>query len=100
MKVNETENLDRFGIYPCCRVSGKDANPQNIQEWLYRNYEGYKFTIIFDCTKDEWEEPDKETPVYFLDSILDEVINYCGADAIRKRLEELGGCDTQNTMQE
>lgn len=88
MKVNETEKPDRYGTYPCCRVSGKDANPQNIHEWLYRNYEGYKFAIIFDCTKDEWEEPDKETPVYFLDTILDEVISYCGVDEVRKRLEK------------
>lgn len=88
MKVNETEKPDRYGEYPCCRVSGKDANPQNIHEWLYRNYDGYKFAIIFDCTKDEWEELDKETPVYFLDAILDEVINYCGADAVRKRLDK------------
>ncbi len=91
MKVNESEKEDRFGIYPCCRVSSKDAIPQNIHEWLYRHHEGFKFAIVFDCTKDEWEESDKETPVYFLDSILDEVISYCGVDAVRKRLEELGG---------
>lgn len=87
MKVNELEKVDRFGIYPCCRISGRDANPQKIQEWLYRHHEGYKFAIIFDCTKDEWEEPDKESMIYFLDDILDEIINYCGADAVRKRLK-------------
>ena len=50
MKVNQEEKVDRYGIYPHIRVSGKDANPQNIHEWLYSHYgTGYKFVMIFDC---------------------------------------------------
>lgn len=91
MKINEEEKLDRFGNYPVWRIKGKDATPQKIQEELYRQYggQGYKFAIVLDCSGDEWEEPEKETPVYFMDSILDEVIYYCGPDEVRKRLDEL-----------
>lgn len=41
----------------------------------------------------EYEEsepdPEKETPVYFLDTILDELISYCGPEEVRRRLDEL-----------
>ena len=88
MKVNQEEKEDRYGIYPAIRVSGKDANPQNIHEWLYRNgYDGYKFCIVFDCMADEWEEPDKETPVYFMDEIEDEIMEYIGEERVRRWLE-------------
>lgn len=90
MKVFEDEKADRFGNYPIW-ISGKDANPQKIYEELYSRYggQGYKFAIIFDCSMEEWEEPEKETPVYFLDDILDELIYYCGIEEVRRRLEEL-----------
>lgn len=84
MKIREDDEQDRFGEYPCCWVSGKDACPQNIQEWLYRHCQGYKFAILFDCTKDEFEEPEKETPVYFLDTIFDEFLDYIGSDKIKE----------------
>lgn len=90
MKVYEGEKTDRFGNYPIW-IKGKDANPQKIQEELYRRYggQGYKFAVVFDCAKDEWEEPEEETAVYFLDTILDEVISYCGPDEVRRRMDEL-----------
>lgn len=90
MKVFEDEKTDRFGNYPIW-ISGKDANPQKIYEELYSRYggQGFKFAIIFDCSKEEWEEPEKETPVYFLDTVLDELISYCGIEEVRRRLEEL-----------
>ena len=28
MKVNQEEKVDRYGIYPHIRVSGKDPNPR------------------------------------------------------------------------
>lgn len=86
MKIKETDRPDRFGIYPCCWVSGKDACPQSIQEWLYTHYQGYKFAIIFDCTKDEYEEV-KEVPIYFLDTLLKETVNYIGIDEVKQLLE-------------
>lgn len=90
MRVYEDEKTDRFGNYPIW-IKGKDANPQKIYEELWRRYggQGYKFAIMFDCSKDEWEDPEKETPVYFLDDILDEIINYCGLEEVRRRLDEL-----------
>ena len=90
MKIIEEEKTDRFGNYPIW-IKGKDANPQKIFEELYRRYggQGYKFAIVFDCSADEWEDPEEETPVYFLDEILDELISYCGAEEVRRRLDEL-----------
>ena len=91
MRVFEDEKTDRFGNYPTMWIKGKDANPQKIHEELYRRYggQGYKFAIIFDLSRDEFEDPEKETPVYFLDEILEEVIDYCGIEEVRRRLDEL-----------
>lgn len=91
MRVCEDEKADRFGNYPALRIRGKDANPQKIHEELWGRYggQGYKFAIVFDCSKDEWEDQEKETPVYFLDTILEEIINYCGLEEVRRRLDEL-----------
>ena len=91
MKVYEDENADRYGNYPALRIKGKDANPQKIYEELWNRYggQGYKFAIVFDCSKEEFEDPEKETPIYFLDAILEEMINYCGVEEVRRRLDEL-----------
>lgn len=91
MRIFEDEKTDRFGNYPAVWIKGKDANPQKIHEELYTRYggQGYKFAIVFDCSADEWEDPEKETPVYFLDTILDELIFYCGPEEVRRRLDEL-----------
>ena len=91
MRVFEDEKIDRLGNYPAMWIKGKDANPQKIHEELWGRYggQGYKFVIVFDCSKDEWENPEKETPVYFLDTILDEIINYCGLEEVKRRLDEL-----------
>ena len=66
-------------------------NRTNFNQGLWERYggQGYKFAIVFDCSKDKWEDPEKETPVYFLDTILDEMINYCGLEEVRRRLDEL-----------
>lgn len=91
MKVYEDEKPDRFENYPALWIEGRGANPQKIYEELWGRYggQGYKFAIVFDCSKDEWEDPEKKTPVYFLDTILDEIINYCGLEEVRRRLDEL-----------
>ncbi len=90
MQISEGEKPDRFGNYPIW-IKGKDANPQKIFEELFYKYggQGYKFAIIFDLSRDEFEDPEKETPVYFLDEILEEVIDYCGIEEVRRRLDEL-----------
>ena len=90
MQVSEGEKTERFGNYHIW-IKVKDAIPQKIHEELWRRYggQGYKFAIIFDCSQDEWEEPEKETPVYFLDEILEELLHYCGLEEVRRRLNEL-----------
>lgn len=91
MKVNQEEKTDKYGIYPHIRVSGKDANPQNIHEWLYNHggY-GYKFVLIFDCTADEFEAPEKETPVYHMDAIDNEIMEYIGVERVKQWLKQKG----------
>lgn len=88
MKIKERDVTDIFGTYPCCWVSGKDACPQNIHEWLFKHYQGYKLAIILDCTKDAFEDI-KETPVYFIDDILKEIIDYIGIKEVEKRVESI-----------
>lgn len=68
-----------------------DATPQKIHDALWKNGlcgEGYKFAMVFDESKDEYEEPPKETELYFLDDLLEEVVEYMGADKVRKLLDE------------
>ena len=61
MRIFEDEKADRFGNYPALRIRGKDANPQKIYEELWERYggQGYKFAIVFDCSKDEWKEAEQ-----------------------------------------
>lgn len=90
MKVNEEEIKDKYGEYPAAWISGYDATPQRIWEWLWCNgYQGYKFAIVFDLMGDEWEKPEKQTPLYCLDSLLDEVIDYYGVDKVKERIKQI-----------
>ena len=86
MKIKEEERQDKYGEYPACWV--KSADLTRLQEWLFNNFNGYKFAVVFDCMKDEYEEA-KEMPVYFLDCVSKELIAYAGKDAIKRELEEL-----------
>ena len=72
MKIIEEEREDRYGNYPIW-IKGSDATPQKIHEELFNRFggQGYKFAIIFDVSKDEWEDPEKETPIYFMDELTD-----------------------------
>lgn len=45
--------------------------------WLQQHYDGYKFGIVFDCTKDELQKPDRKVYVNWLDELADEVMHYC-----------------------
>lgn len=45
--------------------------------WLQQHYSGYKFGIVFDCTKEEYQEPDRKIYVNWLDELADEVMHYC-----------------------
>ena len=74
IKVYEDEKEDRFGNYPALWIKGKDANPQKIYEELWERYggQGYKFAIVFDCSKDEWEDQqeDRKSPPTGCSAIL------------------------------
>lgn len=91
MKVFEGEKRDKYGRYPTIWVSGADATPQKIYDWLWNHgYQdgGFKFVVVIDLSHDEYEVPDKQTPVYFMDEAADEVLEYLGVDRVRDWLQE------------
>ena len=47
------------------------------------------FAVMIDCTKDEYENPEESEPVYFLDTVVEEVIDYCGIDTVQKKIDEM-----------
>lgn len=70
MKVIE-DKPDRFGEYPIWFYS---YNLKDIAEWLYHHYDGYKFAIVIDVSKDsDGDVLEKPLPVYFLGDIAEEV---------------------------
>lgn len=76
MKVIE-ETQDRFGRYPII-FKGKNVKLEDIHDWLFSHYQGYKFAIVIDETVDEYEEQfTKSVYVYFLDEIKEELEAYC-----------------------
>lgn len=89
MLIEEEERKDSYGGAPSIWVKPKRCSLQKIFDYLFKHYWGYKFVFIFDCTHDYWEEMDKEEPVYFMDEILEELINYAGADVVRAKLNEM-----------
>lgn len=78
-----------------------DATPQKIHDALWKNGlcgEGYKFAMVFDESKDEYEEPPKETELYFLDDLLEEVVEYNANEFIEikaKSFEDEGEKDAE-----
>lgn len=68
---------DRFGRYPII-FKGKNVKLEDIHNWLFSHFQGYKFAIIIDETVDEFEEQfTKLVYVYFLDEIKEELDAYC-----------------------
>ena len=76
MKVIQ-DIADSVGRYP---IIFSSANLKEINDWLFNNYggEGYKFAIIVDVSKDEYEPWGSKTYAYFLDDIAGEVAAYKG----------------------
>lgn len=66
---------DRFGRY-YIRFTGYTL--LQIHEWLWNRYggEGYKFGIVLDVSKEEFEPMDNTVYVYFLDALAAEVEDY------------------------
>lgn len=81
MKVKEGIE-DKFGRYPL-RVTGLKSLSE-LHEYLWHNYNGFKFAIIFDEMNDEWEEWNKEVKVYFLDELAEELASYADLNFTKK----------------
>lgn len=94
MKLTENINGEenRLGQLPGFYVTGADATPQHIFDalWGKMGGQGYKFAVIFDVSHDEYEDPPKETPVYYLDDLLVEAMVYAGRDRVLTELKEMG----------
>lgn len=76
MKVIQ-DVTDRFGRYPII-FKGRNIKLEDIHQWLFEHYQGYKFAIVIDETVDEFEEQfTKLVYVYFLDEIREELEAYC-----------------------
>lgn len=90
MKIREGgDEPDIFGEYPAAWVE-KAKNLQEIWDWLFKNYNGSKFAIIFDATKDEYQEL-TATPVYFLDCVFNELLEYMGIDKAKEWIAKKEG---------
>ena len=51
---------------------------QEIQDWLFDHYQGYKFAMVFDCYPDECQEIGNEYWVYYFDDLAEELLIYSG----------------------
>lgn len=90
-KQNVDGKQNRYGETPAAYITGSDATLQKIHDAIWKNGlggMGYKFAMVFDMSKDEYEEPPKETELHFFDDILEEVIEYVGVDKVRELLDE------------
>lgn len=64
--------------------------PQKIWQWLWENnYQMDKFVILLDLVQDEWSKPEREMPIYYLEQLLDEMIDSIGPDHVIKRAKEI-----------
>lgn len=75
MKIDETQ-VDRYGRSVLVFSGVKKLS--DIYDWLFTNYNGYKFGIVLDCSQPEREEPDGKIYVNFLDELLEEIASEAG----------------------
>lgn len=92
MKIIENNDKEDFaGRYPICSV--KCSELVKLVDWLYRNYQGYKFGIVIDVYGEEYPVPEKpsdfKVDVLFLDEVFDEAVAYIGLDEAQKHLDEI-----------
>ena len=82
MKVIE-DKQDRFGNFP---IWFNSYNLKDISEWLYSRYNGFKFAIVIDVSKDsDGDVLEKPLPVYFLDDIAEEVAQEADKKLVDKK---------------
>jgi len=95
MKITQNfENEDFAGRYPICSVQGSEL--YKIYEWLFMNGGcDYKYAVVFDLTKDEFDAPenpkDYTANVQYLDELFEEVVYYMGIDKAQEELNRLKG---------
>ena len=80
MAIKENSDYqDRYGRYPVLTCS-KSTKLGDIHDKLWSMFpgEGYKFCIVFDESKDEYQDMN-ELDVLFLDEVKEEVLAYGGA---------------------
>ena len=80
MKVIE----DKQGCYGRYPIWFSGCKLKDIHEWLFKHYYGYKFCIVFDETKDEFEEFETPVPVYFADEVLTELAEFYDMKVVKK----------------
>lgn len=95
MKIIENSDKEDFANRcPVCTVV-KGSEFAKFIDWLYRNYQGYKFCIVIDVYDDEYPLPentsDFKIDVLLLDEAFDEAAFYIGLDGAQKRLDALKG---------
>lgn len=73
---------DNKGRYPLVFKGYK--NLQEVHDYLWNNFQGYHFCVIFDVTKDEYEPFEKALYVYFSDEALLEIAEYSGKKVVPK----------------
>ena len=74
MKVTESEDqVDKYGR---CYIKFTGVKKlQEIQDWLFDHYWGYKFAMEFDCSQ-ECTEIGTEYWVYFFDDLTESIMCY------------------------
>ena len=75
MKVDETQE-DRYGR--AVFVFSGVKKFEEVYDWLFTHYNGYKFGVVLDCSQPEREEPDSKIYVNFLDELSEEVMMEAG----------------------
>ena len=70
MKVDENY-VDSHGR--SCLVFSGVRKFSDVYDWLFDHYNGYKFGIVLDCSREELPELDNKIYVNFLDDLQEEV---------------------------
>lgn len=75
MKVTESEDqVDKYGRRYIKFTGVKKL--QEIQDWLFDHYQGFKFAMEFDLYSDERQEINNEYWVYFFDELTESIMYY------------------------
>ena len=75
---------DRYKQTITVEVASKDV--RGIFDELFNRYggQGYKFVMVFDVSGEEYCPPPIFTPIYIMDDITDEFLDYSGLEYKKK----------------